>query len=228
MSIGTRLLALGTTTVIATLLLAQADSPGEPAEKKTTALPKAATTGKMSLEETLAKRRSVRSFKTDPLTTEQIAQLSWSAQGISDAKRGYRTCPSAGATYPLELYVVTPAGVDHYHPKDHALRRHLDGDVRGALREAALGQGFVGSAPATFVIAGVRARTERRYARRAERYVIMEVGHAGQNLLLQAVALNLAAVPVGAFRDEDVAKALNLPKDHAPLYLIPVGAAAGG
>jgi len=211
----------------AAVLVAVAMAFAGPARREPAPLPEPLTKGKMSLEEALAGRRSIRSFKPDALSRRQIAQLCWAAQGISEPARGYRTCPSAGALYPLELYVVTAEGVDHYLPARHALVRHRDGDVRRELQGAALGQPFVGAAPATFVITAVAARTEGKYGRRAERYVLMEVGHAGQNLLLQAVALNLGAVPVGAFHDEQVAKALQLPKEHVPLYLIPVGSPAG-
>jgi len=191
-------------------------------------LPAAATKGKVSLEEALAARRSVRQFKGQKLTDRQIAQLCWAAQGITAPARGYRTCPSAGALYPLELYVVTAEGVGHYVPSKHALRRHLAGDVRARLATAALHQESVERAPATFVIAAVVSRTQAKYGRRAERYVMMEVGHAGQNILLQATAMGLGAVPVGAFGDQKVAEALSLPAEHAPLYLIPVGVPASG
>ena len=179
--------------------------------------------GKMSLEETLAKRRSTRRFRNEALTRRQIARLCWAAQGISDAETGFRTCPSAGALYPLELYVVTAEGVEHYVPKSRAMEKHLKDDLRKKLQTAALDQSSVGRAPATFIIAGVVSRTAGKYGRRARRYVLMEAGHAGQNLLLQATALGLAGVPVGAFTDEEVAKVLSLPDGHAPLYLIPVG-----
>jgi SagB-type dehydrogenase family enzyme len=183
--------------------------------------------GPRSLEEVLAARRSVRRFKGDALSGEQISQLCWAAQGITDPGRGLRTCPSAGATYPLELYVVTADGVDHYQPSGHVLQRYRDGDLRAALQQAAMHQTCVGQAPATFVIAAVFQRTEKKYQDRAIRYVHMEAGHCGQNILLQAVALGLGAVPVGAFNDQAVAKALSLPADQAPLYLIPVGAPEG-
>ena len=184
--------------------------------------------GKMSLEQALAKRRSIRRFKPDALNRRQIAQLCWAAQGISDLKRGLRTCPSAGALYPLELYVVTASGVEHYVPKSHAMEKHLNADLRGKLRAAALGQLSVGQAPATFVITAVVSRTRRKYGRRAGRYVMIEVGHAAQNLLLQATALNLGAVPIGAFSDKEVGKILSLPPGCEGLYLIPVGIPIGG
>jgi SagB-type dehydrogenase family enzyme len=181
------------------------------------------TKGTKSLEEVLATRRSVRRFKTAPLTVEQIGQLCWAAQGITDRQRGFRTAPSAGALYPLELYVATAEGVDRYVPADHRLQRHQDGDTRPALRGAALGQPWVEQAPAVFVITAAVHRLERKYGERSARYAHIEAGHVGQNLLLQAVALGLGAVPVGAYNDEQVAQALQLPADQTPLYLIPVG-----
>jgi SagB-type dehydrogenase family enzyme len=197
-----------------------AASSGAPTE---TALPAPTTVGKMSLEEALAKRRSVRQFAAKDLTIEQVGQLAWAAQGITAASRGLRTAPSAGATYPLELYIVKADGVFHYLPQGHRLARLSSQDLRPGLSEAALGQGSVRQAGADFVIAAVYERTRARYGDRAERYVHMEVGHAAQNLHLQAVALGLASVPVGAFDDQAVAKALSLPADQAPLYIIPVG-----
>jgi len=122
--------------------------------------------------------------------------------------------------------VVSPDGVEHYDPRAHAVRSHRAGELRSKLRAAAFGQRCVGGAPATFVITGVFARTTTKYGRRAGRYVLIEAGHAAQNLLLQATALGLGAVPVGAFQDKQVAKVLSLPKDHIPLYLIPVGVPA--
>lgn len=189
------------------------------------ALPPPALKGDKSLEEVLAARRSVRQFAPTPLTAQQVGQLCWAAQGMSDPRSGFRTCPSAGALFPLELYVATAEGVDHYLPAAHTLERHLDGDVRPSLQSAALGQPYVGQAPAVFAITAVVRRMERKYGERALRYVHMEVGHAGQNLLLQAVALGLDAVPVGAFDDSAVAKALQLPAEQTALYLIPVGQA---
>ena len=191
------------------------------------ALPAPSVKGERSLEEVLAARRSVRRFQRQPLGEQQIAQLCWAAQGVTEPSRGLRTAPSAGATYPLELFVVTADGVSHYVPADHALRPHLTADVRRQLQQAALGQASVGDAPAVFAIAGVVQRTQAKYGPRAERYVAMEAGHAAQNLLLQATALGLGGVPVGAFQDADVAKVLNLPVDFSPLYLIPVGRPAG-
>ena len=176
----------------------------------------------MGLETAIAARRSVRSFLPEPLTMEQIGQLLWSAQGITDP-RGMRAAPSAGATFPLELYVLLADGVFHYQPAGHRLVKVAPEDRRLAVWEAALRQDCLRTAPAVFLFAAVPARTARRYRDRADRYIHMEVGHAAQNLALQAVALGLGSVPVGALDDARVQAALGLPRDHEPLYLVPVG-----
>jgi SagB-type dehydrogenase family enzyme len=174
------------------------------------------------LEAALERRRSVREFSSDRLTRAEIGQLLWATQGIT-ADWGGRTAPSAGALYPLELLAATPSQVLHYVPNEHRAEISIEGDVRSDLMAAALDQAAVGHAPLVVAIVAVLARTAIRYGDRARRYVDLEAGHAAQNLLLQAVALDLAAVPIGAFDDDGVARALTLPDDHEPLYLIPVG-----
>ena len=185
-------------------------------------LPAARLEGDVSLEETLARRRSVRSYQGDPLTLGELGQLFWAAQGVTH-EVGYRTAPSAGALYPLEIYAATDRGLYHYLSEGHrAAVVHREG-WRAALCGAALVQESVCRAPAVFVVSAVYARTAGKYGERADRYVRLEAGHAAQNLLLQAVALDLGAVPIGAFYDEQVQAALGLPIEQEPLYLIPVG-----
>lgn len=186
-------------------------------------LPEPAMEGRMTLEEAIKGRRSVRSFSDGDIDAASAGMLLWAAQGITCRSRGFRAAPSAGAAYPLELYLVNAEGVYVYVPSDHALEPVKPGDRRIALSRAALGQGFVAQAPASIVITAVYGRTRRRYGARAERYVHIEAGHAAQNIHLQAVALGLASVPVGAFRDEEVSDILSLPGDRSPLYIIPVG-----
>jgi SagB-type dehydrogenase family enzyme len=178
--------------------------------------------GVLSLEETLAGRRSVRKYAESPLTVDELSQLVWAAQGVT-AVSGGRTAPSAGGLYPLEIYVVTAQGAHHYVPQGHYLEAENTADLRRELMSAGLDQRAIGDAAAVFVIAGVVSRTEAKYGDRAERYVLLEAGHAAQNLLLEAVALGLGAVPIGAFRDDEVAETLALPDGSQPLYLIPVG-----
>jgi len=197
-------------------------APGE-RESGLERLPAPVLVGRMSLEEAIAQRRSLRRFTDQRLTLAQIAQLCWAGQGITDPDRGFRAAPSAGALYPIELYVVTADGVDHYRPKGPALLRVISGDVRRALQKAALEQRPVGDAPACVVIAAVVQRCARKYERRAERYCYLEAGHVAQNILLQATALNLGGVTIGAFEDDKVAALLKLPKDHRVLYLLPIG-----
>ncbi|MCX7838636.1 MAG: SagB/ThcOx family dehydrogenase [Anaerolineae bacterium] len=189
----------------------------------TIALPTPRTQGPMSVEETMLKRRSIREFKDTPLTLAEIGQLLWAAQGITHPA-GLRTAPSAGALYPLEVYAVTREATYRYDPHAHQLIVHARGDLRAPLYAVALMQDSILQAPLTIVITAVYARTSKKYGEeRTPRYVALEVGHAAQNVLLQAVALNLGAVPIGAFLDDQVQQVLSLPRDHQPLYLIPVG-----
>lgn len=180
--------------------------------------------GTLSLEETLVRRRSERGFASTPLDREQIAQLLWAAQGVTEGR--LRTAPSAGALYPLEIYLVTGEGVYHYLPQSHELERIAEGDFLSQLSKAALGQEYVREAPISVVIAAVYQRAERRYGERAARYVWIEAGHVAQNIHLQAVAMGLGSVPVGAFDDRQVHRVLSLPENQMPLYIIPVGYAA--
>lgn len=198
-------------------------APELAADEQIIDLPTPATQGELGLEQALARRRSVRSYSDEPLTLEEIGQLLWAAQGIT-SEEGYRTAPSAGALYPLEVTVATDQGRYHYEPQGHrAFWRPVSTGWRAALCQAALEQEPVCQAPAVFVISAVVERTAAKYDDRGERYVQLEAGHAAQNLLLQATALGLGAVPVGAFHDDEAKAALDLPMDHALLYLIPVG-----
>jgi len=191
-------------------------------------LPEPRYDSNVSIEEALLKRRSIREYTGEPLTLQEVSQLLWAAQGITDPK-GFRTAPSAGALYPLEVYVVVGGvknlteGVYKYKPQEHELIKVLDGDKREELTKAALGQAWVKEAAINIVITAVYERTTVKYGDRGIRYVHVETGHAAQNLCLQATAMDLGTVTVGAFYDEQVKDVLSLPKDGQPLYIIPVG-----
>jgi SagB-type dehydrogenase family enzyme len=156
------------------------------------------------------------------VTDAEISQLLWAAQGVTDPA-GLRAAPSAGALYPLEMYVARSSGLYHFDPARHQLTQHHDEDLRRAMHRTAVSQDALIEGPAVFVITAVYARTRAKYGDRAERYVHMEAGHAAQNLLLQAVALDLGGVPIGAFNDDRLSEILGLPDHEAPLYLIPIG-----
>jgi len=200
--------------------------PVETASGEVVPLPEPRLRGEMSVEEAIAKRRSVRSYTDEPLTLEELSQLLWAAQGITSPK-GYRSAPSAGATYPFEVYVVAgkaeglKPGIYRYVPEKHALELVKPGDYRRELQRACLDQAWVGSAPVDIVLVAFYERTTEAYGERGIRYVHMEAGHIGQNIYLQATALGLGTVAVGAFDDDEVA--LLLGTDGAPLYVFPVG-----
>ena len=186
-------------------------------------LPPPKTKGDITLEETLWRRRSVRRFSSASLPLEAIGQILWAGQGISDKSSGFRTAPSAGAIFPCYLYALLPEGVYKYIPKDHKLHLHIKEDLRFRLAEASLYQDFIAEAPLVIVITAEISKTMLRYGARAPRYVYMEIGHIGQNIQLQAVALGYDSVCVGAFEDEKVKRLLATPKSEEPLYIIPVG-----
>lgn len=175
------------------------------------------------MEEAIYRRRSERSFLPNPLTNEQLSQLLWACQGITDPQWDFRAAPSAGSLYPLEIYVVNQKGVYHYVPAENTLVQITPGDKRPGLARAALSQTSIEEAPVIFVVTAVFDRTRAKYGSRSPRYVVLEAGHAAENLLLQATALNLGAVSVGSFWDDVVASTLKLPVECEPLYLIPVG-----
>lgn len=197
-------------------------SPVENSMKKTVKLPLPESEGHRSLEESLAARRLVREFADESLTSGELSQLLWAAQRVTDGD-GLRTAPSAGALYPLELYVAISTGLYKYVAVRHQLIQWQGSDVRGVFRDAALEQDAVAEAPAVFVIMAVYTRTQRRYGPRTERYFHMEAGRAAQNLRLEAVALDLGGVPIAAFDDLRVSRMLRLPEAESPLYLIPIG-----
>ncbi len=183
--------------------------------------------GGKTLVEVLAARRSVRNFEPTPLTAEQVGQLCWAAQGVTEPGRGLRTAPSAMARYPLELYVVTAQGIGRYVPASHSLETYFEGDALAGVRAAARRQRSVASAPAVFVFAADPSRLgDRLSADIVKHFIDLETGHAAQNLLLQAVALDLGAVPVGGFSPDAVAAALDLPESQTVVYMVPVGVPA--
>jgi len=182
----------------------------------------------VSLEQSLLERRSTRNYSGESLTLDEVSQLLWAAQGITNAS-GHRTAPSAGGLYPLEIYLVTgdvedlPPGIYHYLPVDHELELIAEGDVRDELADAALSQSWVRDGAVVIVITAIYERTTGKYGERGIRYVHIEVGHATQNMCLQAAAMGLGLVTVGAFDDEAVTELLGRPADENPLYIIPVG-----
>ena len=191
-------------------------------------LPEPSYMGNTSVEAALSQRRSIRDYSGENLTLDEVSQLLWAAQGIT-APWGGRTAPSAGALYPLELYVVVgnvegiDKGVYKYSREEHELEKVKEGDIRAELADAAVGQECVRDAAIDIVFTAVYERTTRKYGERGIRYVHMEAGHAAQNVYLQAVSLDLGTVVIGAFFDDRVKELVNAGEQENPLYIMPVG-----
>jgi len=195
-------------------------------EKEIIGLPFPRNKSAVSVEEAISLRSSIREYKDEALTQEEISQLLWAAQGMMQRKSG-RTAPSSGALYPLEIYLVVgkvknlEPGVYHYRPPEHSLVKIESGDKRSVLFNASLRQPSIKNAPVSLVICAKYQRTTQKYGERGSRYVHIEVGHVGQNIYLQAEALGLATVAIGAFNDEAVKKALGVKEE--PIYIMPLG-----
>lgn len=191
-------------------------------------LPKPILDGSISLEAAINHRRSIRSYQTVPLTISEIGQLLWSAQGITGSP-GFRTAPSAGALYPIEMFVVVgdvigiSQGVYQYIPEGHRLRKILPEDVRVKIWRSSLRQEPVKSAPIILVFTVVYQRTTQKYGNRGHRYAHIEVGHAAQNVYLQCESLGLGGVVIGAFQDQEIREILGLSGTRHPLLIMPVG-----
>jgi len=181
-----------------------------------------------AVERALLYRKSIRSYRHEPLELSDIAQLLWAAQGIT-RPGGYRTAPSAGALYPLEVYLLAgnvsdlKDGLYKYRPLTHELEQVLEVDKRTELSKAALNQESIQDAPAVIIICADYERTKGKYGERGEQYVHMEVGSAAQNVYLQAVSLDLGTVFIGAFYDEEVKKVLEIGGNEEPLCILPIG-----
>ncbi len=197
-------------------------------EQQVVSLPDPERDGGVSLERALSARESVREFTSSPLTLGEVSQLLWSAQGET-RRDGGRTTPSAGALYPLEIYVVVGAvenletGIYRYRPERHDLLAVGVGDHRSQLASAALRQSWMRDAAIMIVVAARYARTTGKYGERGRKYVHMEVGHTAQNVYLQATALGLGTTFVGAFDDNEVKGIMGLPAVEHPLGIMPVG-----
>lgn len=182
----------------------------------------------MTLEEAVERRRSVRSYSDDPVSLPELSAVLHAAQGIT-SERGYRAAPSAGATYPMAVYVVAERvdelrpGIYAYSPETSTLETLRTGAFLSDLAGAALGQPCITNAALAVVILADYSVTTDVYGERGVRYVHMEAGHISQNIYLQATALGLGTVAVGAFDDDGVAGLLGVEEDLEPMYIMPLG-----
>lgn len=191
-------------------------------------LPAPMHSSRVSVGKALQQRRSLREFLDMPVTLAEVSQLLWAAQGIT-SEYGYRTAPSAGALYPLEVYLVSghvtdlPEGMYKYRPHTHTLVNIAKCDCRSELASAALGQSPVKEGAIVLILSAVYERTTAKYGRRGIQYVHMEVGHVAQNVYLQAVSLELGTVFIGAFDDDSVKELVKMPGAEHPLGIMPIG-----
>ena len=194
-------------------------------------LPQPEVIGHVPLEKTIKSRRTIRSFVARGIALKDFSQLLWAAQGIIEQGGFRRSVPSGGALYPIDVYALVgengveeiESGVYHFEPRTHEITLVKEGDLRGELAKAALGQMWMAAAPVTLIVTAEYKRSSSKYGERGVRYSMIEAGHVGQNIFLQAEALGLGAGIVGAFNDREVIWVAKLSQDHEPLLIMPVG-----
>jgi nitroreductase len=211
-------------------------------------LPEPRTDGGMTVEKALQERRSIRSFGKDGLTLNEVSQLLWAAQGVTDDK-GHRTAPSAMARYPLQVYLLAgnvtglPAGVYHYSPQGHNLTIMAEGNMDEYYNATAGFEAWIKTAPAIFVITGNISsmnqmpglrpgnrtsgsnRTSGNQMPRQDpsQWVYIDAGAAAENLLLEVVSLDLASTYTAGFSVNKTEELLGLPSGEVPIGVLPVG-----
>jgi SagB-type dehydrogenase family enzyme len=201
---------------------------------ETVALP-APTLPAGSLADAIAGRTSCRRFLAEPIALAQLGDLLHAGYGVLGTIDLWgefceRPVPSGGGLYPLELYVLSQrvdelaGGAYHYVPLTHALEVVRPDPLPSLLTaEMFLGQPYLSAAAAVLVLTAVVERSLWKYEDRGYRYLLLEAGHAAQNVNLSATALGLGSLNLGGFFDEDVAALLRLDDDEVPLYAVAVG-----
>jgi SagB-type dehydrogenase family enzyme len=210
-------------TLIALMVFSDVRSePNAPAQnvQKTIGLPSPKLDGPVSLEKALATRRSIRQFTGKEFTMEQIGQLAWSGQGITEKTRGLRTSPSARASYPIKLYLITQSGSYIYLPEKHALLVQEETDLRQKLAGR---QNAIAKSGCTFVIASKTTNSSAKYGDRASKWAVLEAGHIAENILLEATSMGLGGVPIGGYDPNAVGQICKLPADMEPVYIVATG-----
>ena len=190
---------------------------------ETIKLPRPDTKGQVTVAQAINHRRNISDFTSEPLRLDQVAQLAWAAQGITDEETGSRATPSAGAIYPMQLHIVLPDGLYRYNPESHSITKTINKDIRRSLNLATYSEPVVSKALCSFIISGSARKVEAKYRNKGERFICLEAGHIAQNLQLQAVALGLGSATIGSLDSKKVAKICNLDALQEPLYIISAG-----
>ena len=199
----------------------------------TYSLPAPEVSSSVSVDQAIQNRRSVRSFSTTPLTLNDVSQLLWASQGITDSEKNFRAAPSASRVFPMEMYLVAgngtvqglEPGIYHYNPYNNTLEKTVEGDLRYNLSQAADQQKWVNDAPISLVIIGNYQKMRDKYPdeRISTRFVDLEAGHIGENIYLESESLGLGTVAIGSFNDDQMINLLKLPSNETPIYIYPVG-----
>lgn len=196
--------------------------------KETIALPKPKLTSTMAVEEALAERRSRRVYSEEPVTVAELSQMLWAGQGITDPVGNKRTAPSARSVYFFTIFVVVrdveglEPGLYEYLPVEHALGDMQMPTAGDALAESGVQEGAV-KAPVVFLLSSAYGKGAESMKAGAKSSALLEGGHIGQNLYLQAESLQMATVAMAGFDSAKVGSALKLDPAETVVYIYPFG-----
>ena len=197
-------------------------------KKKVTNLPEPNLQSNFSLEQALKQRRSRRDFSDNPISLNQLSQVLWAAYGITKEPI-YKTAPSAGAIYPMTIYVSTckvknmENGFYRYIPETHSLKLIDDNNYKKIIYKLGYRQNCLKNPAFTILMAANFNKIENRYGNKAKRYTFMEAGHISQNIYLQVESLGLGTVAVGAFNEASMNKNLPVKAEENIIYIMPIG-----
>jgi SagB-type dehydrogenase family enzyme len=193
-------------------------------------LPSEPASNGLSVEKAIANRRSQRDFTGETMSLAELSHLLYYSSGVTDKRLGLRAAPSAGATYPIEVYAIVnnveglARGIYHYLIESHELELLREGDFRNEMSQAALGERIFKQANVIFALSAIFQRTQLRYRERAQRYILFEAGHIAQNTYLLATSMKIGACAIGAFYDDEFNRLLGLDgKNESVLYIIALG-----
>jgi SagB-type dehydrogenase family enzyme len=195
-------------------------------------LPKPEFSPDIQFWDIINKRHTTRAFKNEPLSIMDLSQLLFGMSGLTRIfpKFAFRTVPSAGALFPIEIYAIIndvsgiEQGIYHYNIEKHELEYLKQGDFRKSVADACYGQRMIAKSAVNFIWTAMIERTRINYAERAYRYIYLDCGHLGQNFYLVAEALRLNACVVGAYYDDEINKILDLDeKKEFAIYMGVVG-----
>jgi len=199
-------------------------------------LPRDISLLQIPLGEAIVRRQSARMMKPVPISLSELGTILFSAYGVTrmnedgEWPRPFRTVPSGGALYPLEIFFHTtyvldiPAGLYHYNASKQDLCLVRKGDFTREIADALPYPHIAQDASVVVFITAMMERSTFKYRSRGYRFLLLEAGHVAQNINLASMGLGLGSINVGGFYDHEVDAFLGLDGvTHGTVYMAGIG-----